>query len=170
MEAARFAERADIAALVALSAALRQEMLTYRGGELWVSTQRVLAFDSDAFATALADDGEAVIVGTIDETVVGFALVTVVDLVDGRRLGVVHELFVDVDARAVGVGESMLEVVVAWCSEHGCIGVDATALPGHRHAKNFFEGHGFTARNLTMHRAVGAPALPAEPSAEQGGE
>ena len=33
-------------------------------------------------------------------------------------------------------------------------GVDATALPGHRQAKNFFERAGFTARLLVMHHAV----------------
>ena len=33
-------------------------------------------------------------------------------------------------------------------------GVDATALPGDRLTKNFFESNGFTARLLIMHRRL----------------
>ena len=32
--------------------------------------------------------------------------------------------------------------------------MDATALPGHRAAKNFFEEQGFVARSLTMYRGL----------------
>jgi hypothetical protein len=32
------------------------------------------------------------------------------------------------------------------------VGIDAFALPGMRETKNFFEGSGFTARLLVMHR------------------
>ena len=34
------------------------------------------------------------------------------------------------------------------------MGIDATALPGNRATKNFFEAHGFTARLLVMHHAL----------------
>ena len=93
------------------------------------------------------------VVGTIDDVVVGFGVVTVEPLTDGGRLGVVSELFVDAEARAVGVGEAMLEPLVAFCTREGCVGVDAFALPGHRAAKNFFEESGFTARAIVMHHA-----------------
>jgi hypothetical protein len=36
----------------------------------------------------------------------------------------------------------------------GCSGVDATALPGNRATKNFFEESGFTARLLVMHHRL----------------
>ncbi len=58
-------------------------------------------------------------------------------------------------ARAVGVGESLIECVLAFTAEQRCVGVDALALPGHRAAKNFFEGSGFTARAIVMHRPAG---------------
>ncbi len=45
----------------------------------------------------------------------------------------------------MSVGEGLLEQLVAWCREQGCVGIDAFALPGHRAAKNFFETAGFTA-------------------------
>ncbi len=54
------------------------------------------------------------------------------------------------DARSVGVGEAMADLVVAWFEEEGCAG----ALPWpyrSRATKNFFEESGFTARLLVMH-------------------
>jgi hypothetical protein len=47
-----------------------------------------------------------------------------------------------------------MDSLLAWASERGCQGVDATALPGDRATKNFFEGSGFTARLLVMHHRV----------------
>jgi GNAT superfamily N-acetyltransferase len=70
-------------------------------------------------------------------------------------LGVVTDLFVELAAREVGVGEALADSIVDHCRTAGCVGVDATALPGHRAAKNFFEAHGFTARALTMHHRLG---------------
>jgi len=52
----------------------------------------------------------------------------------------------------VGVGECIAEMLITHCTEAGCVGIDALALPGHRAAKNFFERNGLTARALTMHR------------------
>jgi ribosomal protein S18 acetylase RimI-like enzyme len=93
-------------------------------------------------------------VGGIDDVVLGFAAVRVELLRDGARLGVLTDLFVEPEARSVGVGEALVDLVVDFCADRGCTGIDATALPGHRAAKNFFEAHGFTARSLVMHRAL----------------
>jgi GNAT superfamily N-acetyltransferase len=53
------------------------------------------------------------------------------------------------------VGRLLLDRSLAWFEEHGCDGVDGTALPGDRGAKNFYESAGFRARMLTMHRDLG---------------
>ena len=63
-------------------------------------------------------------------------------------------IFVEPAARGVGVGESMLGVVVSWALDHGCSGFDAPALPGNRAAKSFFERMGFQSRLLVMHRSI----------------
>ena len=70
------------------------------------------------------------------------------------RVGTVTELFVEPEAREVGVGETLVGALLEWCRAHRCFGVDATALPGHRAAKNFFEEQGFVSRSLTMHRRL----------------
>jgi len=72
----------------------------------------------------------------------------------GRPLGVLSDIYVEPDGREVGVGEVLVDAVVAWCTERGCVGVDALALPGNRSTKNFFETFGFTARALVVHKAL----------------
>ena len=53
-----------------------------------------------------------------------------------------------------GWGGSCSTRSVRWLREQGCVGVDGTALPGDRGAKNFYESAGFKARMLTMHREL----------------
>jgi GNAT superfamily N-acetyltransferase len=162
MEAARPAGAADRERIAELRAELFAELSAYRGGALWVR---------ERMSAARADESAA-FVGTLDDAVVAYGIVEVVELRDGGRIGSVTELYVEPDAREVGVGETLVGVVLDWCREHGCEGVDATALPGHRAAKNFFEEHGFVSRSLTMHRALGPePERPEdlEPSEAGGG-
>jgi len=93
-------------------------------------------------------------VGTIDGEVVGYATVELDTLADRGLLGVITAVFALPEARAVGVGEAMLDAVIPWCEERGCVGIDAHALPGNRDTKNFFETFGFTARLLVVHRKL----------------
>ncbi len=86
----------------------------------------------------------------LDAAVVGVAAVSVV--AHGTALvGVIDGYGVLEEARGVGVGEELLDAVMAFCAEAGCVGVDADALPGARETKNFFETFGFTARRLVVH-------------------
>ena len=104
---------------------------------------------------ALTDPDQRVVVGTIDDAAVGLGTVRVVGLADGRPLGVVDELFVEPEARGVGVGEAMMDLLVDWCRQRHCVGIDAIALPGDRDTKNFFETFGLTARAIVVHRTFG---------------
>ena len=97
-----------------------------------------------------------VVVGTLEDAVLGYATGRVEVLRDGRYLGVIDDLFVEPDARAVGVGEAMMDCLLDWFGRRGCAGVDSTALPGARETKNFFEESGFTARLLIMHHRMEA--------------
>jgi len=156
MECARPAERSDVGRIVELAQQLRDELRPMRGGEVWF--QRDARTDPLVAAyTDLLDDPDALLaVGTIDDVVLGFAAARIETLHDGAPIGVVTDLFVEPEARGVGVGEALVDLVVEFCVTRGCTGIDATALPGHRAAKNFFEGHGFTARSLVMHRTLHA--------------
>jgi GNAT superfamily N-acetyltransferase len=100
-----------------------------------------------------ADKRRRVLVGTVDEVVVGLA-VGHLDAVGDTSLGVVDALFVEPGARGVGVGRALLDDLMTWFGASGCKGVDAASLPGDRDTKNFFEGAGFKARLLTMHSVL----------------
>ena len=85
---------------------------------------------------------------------VGYAVVRLEETGIGR-LAVVSDLFVEPDARCVGVGRALMEAVVEWATDSGCHGVDAEVLPGDRSTKNFFEAFGLVARKITVHRSLG---------------
>lgn len=154
MESSRPASADDIPRVAELARLMRAELVGMRGGALWLERDAWPEPLDDAYAALLARDDVALLVGTIDRVVVGFGAVVVETLRSGARLGVVTDLFVEEAAREVGVGETLADALVEHCRVHRCVGVDATALPGHRVAKNFFEGHGFTARALTMHHRI----------------
>jgi GNAT superfamily N-acetyltransferase len=128
-----------------------------RGGDLWQQREAWPEPLADVYASLVARDDTCVAVGTIDDVVVGYGVVVVETLRSGAALGVITDLFVEPEARAVGVGECVALRLVEVCEARGCIGIDAPALPGHRDAKNFFERNHFTARALTMHRRLDRP-------------
>ncbi|MCZ7531071.1 MAG: GNAT family N-acetyltransferase [Acidimicrobiia bacterium] len=156
MEASRPARTDDAEAVAELAARAAAELRRERGGWLWEQREAREALTADSAAALIADDDALVFVGTIDGTVVGFAAVEFELLRDGSHLGRLREIYVDTGARSVGVGEALIADVEAACIARGCVGIDAVALPGQRATKNFFEGAGFTARSLMMHRRLDA--------------
>jgi GNAT superfamily N-acetyltransferase len=157
VESSRPATVDDLPRVVELARLLRQELIPMKGGALWSNREALAEPLDDAYARLLDREDALVVVGTVDETVVGFGVVTLEQLRNGETLGVISDLFVEPDARAVGVGEAMAEALVAFCTARGCTGIDTLALPGHRAAKNFFEESGFTARAIVMHRLLDRP-------------
>ena len=106
-------------------------------------------------AQALADQSSVVAVGMVDGAPVAYGLMVVIEAADGSTHAVIEELFVEPEARSVGVGESLAELLLGIATERGAIGVDALALPGDRATKNFFESRGMVARASIVHRGVG---------------
>lgn len=157
-EAARPAVESDLGTVVDLARAMAEELAPTRGGALWSRREAPAEPLADHYARWRVDDDRALFVGTIDDTIVGFATVRAEPLRDGTRLAVIDDLFVEVSARSVGVGEALANAALGWATTSGCVGVDARALPGNRAAKNFFEIHGFVARSIVMHRPIGAGA------------
>src|SRR5690606_28861767 len=125
-----------------LAEAAIEELTPRRGGDVW---RRVAGRVQPVAASVQADHDDpdtAVTVGTIDGVVVGYAVVHAERLRDGSTLGRITDLFTLAGARGVGIGEAMMDEVLAWCTERGCFGVDSIALPGARHTKHFFEASG----------------------------
>ncbi len=153
-EAARPASTEDLARLVVLAGAAVAELTSTKGGAVWARRDARQEPVDVSLAAALADDDQLVVVGTFDGFVLGYASTRLERLNDGGLLGVIDDVFVEPDGRGVGIGEAMLEVVLAWCRGRGCLGVDALALPGNRATKNFFESFGLVARAIVVHRSL----------------
>ena len=154
MEAARRARPDDVQRLAELTRAAIAELTPTRGGEVWKAAEARAEPIEDGLGALLSDDDTLVVVGTIDDVIVGYAVVRVQHLGDGSRLGVIDDIYVEDEARGVGLGETMMNDLIEWSVERKCFGMDAMALPGHRQTKNFFEESGFTARKLVMHHSL----------------
>jgi ribosomal protein S18 acetylase RimI-like enzyme len=157
MEAAREATVDDVGRLVALARELRAELRELRGGALWELRESRVEPVAHVIEALVQRPDAVVLVGTIDGVVVGYGTLELEVLSDGRQLAVIGDLYVEPDARAVGVGEAVARELVRRARAAGCTGIDAFALPGHRQAKNFFERSGFTARALVMHKPLASP-------------
>ena len=159
-EGARHAVDSDMAAVVELAAGAADELTPRRGGYVWSR----LEARSEPLEPGLDRDRRSqdalVVVGTIDEAVVGYGVIRLVALHDGAVLGRVTDVYVMPEARGVGVGEAMMGEMIDWAGRHGCVGVDSLALPGDRETKNFFETHGLVARAITVHRSLADTSKP----------
>lgn len=156
-ESVRIATRHDAPACAQLCTAAVDALQAARGGPLFLRREVGLVAKAllrpGGLDRLLADPRRRVVVGALDGVVLAVA-VGRIDQVGEAAVGVVDALFVDPEARGIGVGRSLLDDLVAWFGRAGCRGVDASALPGDRAAKNFYEAAGFKGRLITMHRAI----------------
>ncbi len=168
MEAARRAGEADLPVLAGLWRSAAAAAAAARGGPALVAELSGPEPLEDGLRSGLYDPDRAVVAGCIDDVVVGIATVRRHRPASApdRPVGVVELLFVEPEARGVGVGEAMMDVVIEWGEGAGCHGIDAPALPGARDAKAFFETMGLVTRVLVMHRPItprGRPEPPGQP-------
>jgi GNAT superfamily N-acetyltransferase len=150
-EAARPATPEDLPEIEALHRVATGELRAERGGEVWARQTR--RHDVDG-SFDLDDPAQLLLAGTIDDVVVGYARVLAEPLDGDGELAVLTDIFVDPEAREVGVGEALLDAAIDWARRRGCIGIDSVALPGMRATKNFFEAAGLTARAIVVHKAL----------------
>jgi GNAT superfamily N-acetyltransferase len=141
----RVATAADLPGLTTMEAEARLAIRPARGGAVhldvdgagWMLTDRLSA------PTAL------VLCGLIEGVVIGYAVVSA-----HGPAARIEAIYVEPEARELGVGEELLNAAIAWSTEHGCSTLDAVALPGDRHTKNFFETFGMVARAITVSRRL----------------
>lgn len=148
-EAARPATEDDRAAIAALFDAATEELRAEKGGEVWARQ-----LDRAGGFVAPRDGAGLVLAGTLDDVVVGYAVVRVDALADGGELAVLSDVYVEPEARGVAVGEALLDAAIDWARARGCFGIDSVALPGMRATKNFFEAAGLVARAIVVHKRL----------------
>lgn len=151
---ARRAGHEDLSILVAMYRELEKEMVGLHA--MWPLADGLPEPVEQSLMAALDDPDALVYVGTIDAYPLGLLLVRVEDLLPqagDERIGSIRLVFVDKDAREVGVGEAMRKLALEDMRSRGLRRFDAHVLPGHRLVKNFFEAGGFAARSIVMHHA-----------------
>ena len=153
-ESARLATAEDLDAIEDIGEAVLEPLPDARGGPIFTSLEIGFSTPRSRAASALSDPERAgCAVGEFDGIVFGYSVWAIESLDGGGTLGRLHDFAVHPDARGVGIGEAMMNLIVADLEERGCVGVDAWALPGDRATKNFFESFGLKARLLTAHRS-----------------
>ena len=149
---ARHATHADVDTLTELYRDLESEMIALH--PMWPLADGLAEPAKEAFVEAIDDVDTTVLLGEIDGYPLGFILARTEHLLPqagGERIGSIRLVYVDPEAREVGVGEVMRDRLVDELRDVGITKFDAHVLPGHRLAKNFFESGGFSARSIIMH-------------------
>ena len=157
MEGVRDADARDAQRILELISEFLSGLAAGRGGLLLLAEAGLSAQGATGVKSLddhLKDPDHVVLMGTLDGAVCGMGMGHLDRLPDGRPLGHLDICYVEPDARGVGLGRLLLDSIVGWLTERGCVGIDGVALPGDRETKNFFEAAGFKARLLTMHRPL----------------
>ena len=148
---ARPASTDDIPVLTGLYRALESEMVSLHG--MWPRADGLDEPVEQSLEALLEDPEAKAYIGEIDDYPLGFIIgrSEPLNTHEAARVAAIRFVFVDEDARAVGLGEAMRDLLMEDFRAEGHTLFDAHVLPGHRLAKNFFEAGGFSARTIVMH-------------------
>jgi GNAT superfamily N-acetyltransferase len=146
------AHEADLDELARLDRSARDHLRPLRGGEMYLLHTARPEPASASLRDDLSDVDRIVVLGCLGDVAVGYAVAAVHPLADGTCAAEVSEVFVEAAARGVGVGHLLMQRLVEWARDRGCVGIDAMVMPGDRNSKNFFESFGLVARAITVHR------------------
>ena len=130
MDGARSATIEDLAAVASLARAARGELAVQRGDAVWEAQMGRPDPVEAALAAAIEPAAERCsVVGTVDDVVVGYGMSSIEVLGDGSRLAVVTDLYVDPQARGIGIGEAMMDLLVDLVHGQGIAAVVTTHDP-----------------------------------------
>jgi GNAT superfamily N-acetyltransferase len=154
----RRADVADAEVLAWLESEARRSLIDQRGGLRRLEELPALAA---GWATHLDRDDVAVVVGELDDVVVGWLSV---HAPDDLGVATIESVFVLEGARSLGLGDALVEWALSWAESRSAHSIDSWALPGDRDTKNLFERNGLTARLITVSRTLNGPASSAHAS------
>ena len=148
----RVAVESDLDVLQSLTTSATSSIADSRGGALMLRRETPPPTDA-ALRLRLTNPNHRTLLGLLDDVPVGIGSAQRDD-----DLAMIDSLWVEPNARSVGVGEALLNALIEWARDQGCTSIDAYALPGERITKNFFEAAGMKARLLTVSRPLHEPS------------
>ena len=143
---------ADVSVLVDLYRKLEAEMVAIH--PMWPRADGLDEPVERSMVTILRDPSARLYLGEVDGYPFGFIYGRSENLLaheGDTPVASIRLVFVEEEARGVGVGEVMRDALMEDFRDLGHHLFDAHVLPGHRLAKNFFEAGGFSARTIVMH-------------------
>ena len=144
----RSASEEDVSAIVDLAKEARSEIAKFRGHEqlleVWTLTEQ-------QWATAITSNKNNVLVALSSMSIVGYAKG---DIDDKGAICLVSHVFVDPQARQLGIGAGLVGETARFAKSKGCQTLDAVALPGDRKMKNLYERIGMPARLLIASKTL----------------
>ena len=152
-ESARYANEADIHTFKKLFKESRKEAATYKASDIWLANEALSGPPEVIFQDFLSSDCKTLLIGEFDAYPVGFMLIQLFPL-DNNLLARVEEVYVDSEARKVGVGEHLMDEAIKWAKDQGASQILGRTFPGDRHTKNFFERFKVTARLIEVSKRL----------------
>lgn len=120
----------------------RSSLVEFRGGDRLSIEIPLIGVK---WALALEDRSLHVLVGGLDESVMGYLVARI-----SEQIAVIEQVFVTHDARTLGVGDALVSAIIVWAISNSFKSLDALALPGDRETKNLYERSGLVARLITV--------------------
>src|SRR5438045_8154376 len=124
---ARLAAVEDLALLCRLVEQSRADRLNERGGAVLERLDPRPTLDRHR----LTDHDVLLALGLYADVAFGYAHAALQEI-NGVRIVRLYDVFVEPDARGVGIGEALLEFVFDWARQHRARAVDSIVLPGNR--------------------------------------
>ncbi len=125
-----------------------------RGGEVLLEISPNSEDIHKAFSAFLESENHVLIVGLFEDVIVGYGHLEFSMTNSNKKMASLKEIFVLKDARSVGVGECMMNLITDTAVKNTSCGIDSFALPGDRETKNFFESQGMVARLINVYRSL----------------
>lgn len=144
-EAVRAMRADDAGELARLEAEARTAIVDQRGGAAHLAEVSAVG----EWASLLHRTDRHVVVGTIDDIVVGY-----LELVIEPPRAQVRQVYVHPEARELGLGDEMLTLATRTAVAAGCTVLEGSALPGDRDTKNLYERAGIVARKIIVSRPL----------------
>lgn len=136
----------DTDVLEILESEARLSLVEFRGGDRLSVEVPIIG---SKWALALEDRSLHVLVGGLNESVMGFLVARIKD-----RIAIVEQVFVTHNARTLGVGDALVSAIIFWAKSNSFKSLDALALPGDRETKNLYERSGLVARLITVTKTL----------------